>query len=271
MSDIFISYASEDRFRVEPLSKELEAQGWSVWWDRAIPAGKSFTNVIETALADARCVIVVWSSQSVTSNWVRDEAEEGQKRGILIPVLIDNVRPPMGFRSIQAAQLFDWDGITETPAIQKLIADIMIIIGSPPIMAAKQELQQKKAHERLVSIDDSHESRETERQKTANLLIQLGHSLVESVSSLILSFIRKGELKWLRVILLWVGCSAAFILSMGAVFDAIGIQWGVYRGHEIGLPLGFVVAIGSGLCLAFIYLIKWWKAKRSGLTKQNME
>jgi hypothetical protein len=50
---------------------------------------------------------------------------------------------------------------------------------------------------------------------------------------------------------------------MGGVFDAIGIQWGVYRGHEIGLPLGFLVAIGSGLCLAFFYLIKWWKARKS--------
>jgi hypothetical protein len=34
MSDIFISYASEDRSKAEPLAKALEEQGWSVFWDR---------------------------------------------------------------------------------------------------------------------------------------------------------------------------------------------------------------------------------------------
>jgi len=42
MSDIFLSYASEDRDRVEPLAKALEDKGWPAWWDRRIPAGKQF-------------------------------------------------------------------------------------------------------------------------------------------------------------------------------------------------------------------------------------
>jgi len=42
MSDIFLSYASEDRARVLGLVKALEAQGWTVFWDRMIPAGKTF-------------------------------------------------------------------------------------------------------------------------------------------------------------------------------------------------------------------------------------
>jgi hypothetical protein len=33
MSDIFISYAREDRPRVERLAAALEQCGWSVWWD----------------------------------------------------------------------------------------------------------------------------------------------------------------------------------------------------------------------------------------------
>ena len=32
MADIFISYAKEDRARIEPLAKALAEQGWSVWW-----------------------------------------------------------------------------------------------------------------------------------------------------------------------------------------------------------------------------------------------
>jgi len=40
MSDIFVSYAKEDRDRVEPLARALTTHGWDVFWDRAIPTGK---------------------------------------------------------------------------------------------------------------------------------------------------------------------------------------------------------------------------------------
>jgi hypothetical protein len=47
MSDIFISYANEDRPRVKPLVDALAQMGWSVWWDRTILAGKRWEEVIE--------------------------------------------------------------------------------------------------------------------------------------------------------------------------------------------------------------------------------
>jgi hypothetical protein len=74
MSDIFLSYASEDLARIRPLVQFLMQQGWSVWWDRTIPLGKTYDQVIEEALDAARCVVVVWSQGSVASHWVRTEA-----------------------------------------------------------------------------------------------------------------------------------------------------------------------------------------------------
>jgi hypothetical protein len=108
VSDIFISYASADRPRAEPLVRALEQQGRTVWWDRSILPGKTWSQVIEAALADARCVIVLWSRESVRSEWVLAEAEEAKRRGILVPALIDPVSIPLEFRRMQAADLVNW-------------------------------------------------------------------------------------------------------------------------------------------------------------------
>jgi hypothetical protein len=89
MSDIFISYSSEDRERARTLAHALEERGWSVWWDREIPLGRSYDEVIEQALNGARCMLVLWTAASAASEWVRSEASEGKRRGILVPVFLE--------------------------------------------------------------------------------------------------------------------------------------------------------------------------------------
>ena len=34
-TDIFLSYASQDSAKAGELARVLQADGWSVWWDRA--------------------------------------------------------------------------------------------------------------------------------------------------------------------------------------------------------------------------------------------
>jgi formylglycine-generating enzyme required for sulfatase activity len=135
MSDIFISYARQDRPRAEAIAKALEDHGWSVWWDWNIPTGKTFRQVIQEQLDGARCVIVLWSATSVNRKWVIEEASEGDERGILVPVLIENVRPPLGFRSIQTADLTGWAGENTAPTYLRLCADIGALIAAPEVEA----------------------------------------------------------------------------------------------------------------------------------------
>ena len=104
MSDIFLSYATGDRPRTRLLVEALESQGWSVWWDRTIAPGRTFDSVIEKSLAEARCVVVLWSKASVSSDWVKTEAAEAARRRVLVPVLIDEVTVPLEFRRVQAAR-----------------------------------------------------------------------------------------------------------------------------------------------------------------------
>jgi hypothetical protein len=51
MADIFLSYAREDAGRAKILATALESRGWSVWWDRHIPAGREFAVHIAQQLA----------------------------------------------------------------------------------------------------------------------------------------------------------------------------------------------------------------------------
>ena len=100
MADIFISYKREDFLLAKALAEKLIELGWSVWWDRNIPVGKAYDQVIEEELAKSNCIIVLWSPRSVTSLNVKEEALEGLRRNILIPIAIGNVSPPYGFKMI---------------------------------------------------------------------------------------------------------------------------------------------------------------------------
>ena len=132
MADIFISYASEDRSRVELLAEALEEQGWSVWWDRTIPPGKTFDQVIEEAIDASRCVVVLWSKKSIKSDWVKEEANIGKERKILVPTKIDPVDLPLGFGRIQAADLTNWEEKKEHPEFINLRNAISEVAGPPP-------------------------------------------------------------------------------------------------------------------------------------------
>lgn len=138
MSDVFISYARNDREAARRLARSFETQGWSVFWDRAIPTGKTWSQVIGAALKDARCVVVLWSKHSIESDWVLEEAEQGRQRGILIPVLIETVTPPLGFGRIQAADLSGWKGDHGDPALNQLLQDIATRLGKTPATIVKR-------------------------------------------------------------------------------------------------------------------------------------
>lgn len=131
MSDVFISYASDDRERIAPLVPLLEARGWSVWWDRNILAGESFDEVIQRAIDEAKCVLVVWSKASVGSRWVKTEAAEGDRRNVLVPAQLEPCDLPLEFRRVQTAQLMSWRSGHDHPDVQQLLSSISRILEKP--------------------------------------------------------------------------------------------------------------------------------------------
>jgi hypothetical protein len=133
--DIFLSYAREDRAYASQLAELFTQLGWSVWWDRAILPGSDFESVIAGELAAARCVIVLWSSEAVRSDFVRDEAQAAKRRGVLIQCAIgaDSIEPPLGFRSYQVANLVGWRGDAEDAnftSLRDAVALLALVSGA---------------------------------------------------------------------------------------------------------------------------------------------
>ena len=158
MSDIFVSYANRDRERILPLVRSLENAGWSVFWDRNIPTGRTWRQVIGAEIKAARCIVVAWSETSVESEWVHEEADLGKRKKILFPVLIDRVDPPLGFGSMQTADLTDWDGEASHAGFRRFIDDVAGVLG----------LSQSRGEEErsLIEAEAVHETGEKERSET---------------------------------------------------------------------------------------------------------
>lgn len=135
MSNIFLSYKTEDRHHAERLAAALEAKGHEVWWDHLLKAGEDYRTKIMKQIERCDVTIVIWTPQSVESAFVIDEASRATDRRKLLPVMIkidENGREqkidiPLGLASIHAEDLTYWDGNVDDLHILKLTENITSI------------------------------------------------------------------------------------------------------------------------------------------------
>ena len=129
---VFLSYARADQVRAAQLARALEQAGLDVWWDKLIEGGAEFAKSIETALVSCDAVVVVWSKASVASDWVLDEAAKGRELHKLVPVSLDGIEPPMGFRRYHSVDVSGWHGDAGSVEIDGVVRGVVALVGQEP-------------------------------------------------------------------------------------------------------------------------------------------
>jgi hypothetical protein len=141
--DIFISYKTERRKAAEHLAAVLELYGYSVWFDDELVKGRDFGTQIDRKIREARALVVLWCPLSIESRWVVEEAHLADERGILIPVVIESCRPPVGFSRQGYIDLSSWEGSPRSHQLDPLIKALEERVGR----SAHFELQRAREYE----------------------------------------------------------------------------------------------------------------------------
>jgi TPR repeat protein len=149
MPDIFISYKKEEGATASTLATRLTEAGYDVWWDDALLAGERYEDEIAAVLDRSRAVVVLWSRQSVKSEWVKAEAEAARQARKVFPIIIDDMPPaqmPLLFRGVHAAIFEGWTGELDHPGYVELIGSLRDRLGRPK----GPELTEKQAEAKLA-------------------------------------------------------------------------------------------------------------------------
>jgi hypothetical protein len=237
MANIFVSYANEDRPRARLIAEALERRGWTVWWDRRIPPGRIFDEVIDEELSAAQCVLVLWSAAATSSKWVKAEASEASDRGVLVPVMIDRVRIPLEFRRLQAADLTDWTGKEPHEGFETLVQAIRHTLEEVTPKPAAQPGDVASTGAAGPAIGPAPSSARRRRPLRLTVLVALIVVPLLGIAA-VLYFMLRGErvLELGRVSI--VSDSEAFVASLRTFLQQHGATVTALRTEELGdLPV----------------------------------
>lgn len=145
VTDIFLSYARQDRASARIFAECLGEEGFRVWWDASLHSGETFDEVIEQRLRDAKAVVVLWSPRSVASRWVRAEATLADRRNKLVPAIIEPCDRPIVFELTHTSELSEWQGDRSDPRWRTFVEDLNRLVRAVPEHVAPETQAPKTA------------------------------------------------------------------------------------------------------------------------------
>lgn len=105
MADIFVSYSRLDQDRAQPIIERLSSLGYSVWWDRRSATEAVSGAEVERQLAEARCVLTLWSARARNAVPVYAESAHALDHDKLVQARLDNAGLPAPFDALAVTDL----------------------------------------------------------------------------------------------------------------------------------------------------------------------
>jgi hypothetical protein len=155
---LFISYSRKDKAMARRVADALEIQGYDVFWDAAIPPGQKFDTYIFSQLEQSDAVVVLWSTHSIASDYVKEEADYAKTNSVLVPLRIDKTSLPFGFARIHTTDLFEWQGSIQDPEWRRVVEAIESSIrdhrtSHPPEPETEEDRLELEASQRSIPFE----------------------------------------------------------------------------------------------------------------------
>ena len=275
MADIFVSYAHEDVDRVRDIVENLKASGYSVVWDRDLPAGY-IDEDIPNEIAAAGCLIVAWSRFSVSSRPVKDEVSRADKARKLVALRIDPIEPPYPYANFRYEDFVGWKGDTTAEPWRRLVELHLSAFVGPPRDASGPPSRRLAAQSARPEAADGYAPRYSARPRSLGLA-SLALLLVVAVAGL--AYLSDRFLADLVADKTALRAPAAFV-ALGGVLLLLFRAADVYLAPNLKalaarwlLPIDGGVSVGAGEAFALLFQsvygrnhLSWLCFWRSALT-----
>lgn len=170
---VFLSYRSVNRTWVLNLYDVLHQQGFEVFLDQVVLAGgDELISVLEDGLRQSQAGVLVWSSSTAESDWVRREYQVLERQAddregfCFVPVRLDSSKLP----SFAASRVFlDFSSYPDGPNGGELLRLLHSIVGAPLTPEAAHFAAQQDA----AAKQQADEIGAAIRNKDPELLIEL--------------------------------------------------------------------------------------------------
>jgi len=132
MADIFISYRRADTsVLTEELTRLLQRAGWTVWSAPSLVGGQDHKAIVESELQAAKCVVGLWSKTAGESPDVAAEFDHAHRRGILVPVAVDDSLLPGKYQGKVIVNLKGLKQLRFSKGLPQLLKALYQYLGLP--------------------------------------------------------------------------------------------------------------------------------------------
>ena len=152
--DILIFYSPEDEPIAGQLVHVLGELGWSVWWDKKLPA-REWDVTVYSLIDRCKCAIPIWGKHSLQpGKRVINEAiaaKEASKP--VFPVMVGGLKKPIDFNRHPTFDFDGWNGEKEHKGFSQLVNALAAQLGGiPSAVKSPKRLEELRCNGAVIKL-----------------------------------------------------------------------------------------------------------------------